>query len=101
RFAGGLLRNTGAAPMDTTFDDEAVDPDRTVAKQLGIHIKSLPRWDRRPELNFPKPLYINGRKYRRRREVQDFLRRAALAHAAAKSKQHGVAGRGETGEPGA
>jgi hypothetical protein len=61
--------------------DEAVDPDAKVAKQLGIHIKSLIRWDARPGLNFPKPIYINGRKYRRRREVQDFLRRAAVAHA--------------------
>jgi hypothetical protein len=68
--------------MDTTtFDDDAVDPDAKVAKQLGIHIKSLMRWDTRPGLNFPKPIYINGRKYRRRREVQDFLRRAAVAHA--------------------
>jgi hypothetical protein len=69
----------------TTFEDDAVDPDAKVAKQLGIHIKSLIRWDRRPELNFPKPLVINGRKYRRRREVQEFLRRAAVAHAS-KSK---------------
>ena len=68
--------------MDTTTsDDDAVDPDAKVAKQLGIHIKSLLRWDARPGLNFPKPIYINGRKYRRRREVQDFLRRAAVAHA--------------------
>ena len=73
--------------MDTTtFDDDAVDPDAKVAKQLGIHIKSLPRWDARPELNFPKPLYINGRKYRRRREIQEFLRRAAVAHASRPTK---------------
>jgi len=65
----------------TTLDDDGVDPDSKVAKQLGIHIKSLIRWDRRSELNFPKPIYINGRKYRRRREVQDFLRRAAVTHA--------------------
>jgi hypothetical protein len=65
----------------TTVEDDAVDPDAKVAKQLGIHIKSLIRWDRRPDLNSPKPLYINGRKYRRRREVQEFLQRAAVAHA--------------------
>jgi len=68
--------------MDTTtFEDDAVDPAAKVARQLGIHIKSLIRWDRRPDLNFPKPLVINGRKYRRRREVQEFLQRAAVAHA--------------------
>jgi len=67
--------------MDNTFDDDGVDPDRTVAKRLGIHPKSLPRWDKRPELGFPKPIYINGMKYRSRREVAEFLRRAAVAHA--------------------
>lgn len=73
--------------MDTTtLDDDAVDPDAKVAKQLGIHIKSLIRWDKRPELNFPPPLVINGRKYRRRREIQEFLRRAAVAHAAKAQK---------------
>jgi len=62
-------------------DYDEVDPDSKVAKQLGVHVKSLPRWDRRPELNFPKPVWINGRKYRRRGEIRDFLRRAAVAHA--------------------
>jgi hypothetical protein len=70
----------------TTLDDDAVDPDAKVARQLGIHIKSLLRWDKRPGLNFPKPLVINGRKYRRRREVQEFLRRAAVERAARPSK---------------
>jgi hypothetical protein len=72
--------------MDTpAFEDDAVDPDAKVARQLGIHIKSLIRWDRRPELNFPKPLVINGRKYRRRSEVREFLQRAAVAHAKSKT----------------
>jgi predicted DNA-binding transcriptional regulator AlpA len=61
--------------------DDGVDPDSTVAKLLGVHVKSLPRWDKKPELNFPKPIYINGRKYRRRSEIKEFLRRAAVAHA--------------------
>ena len=43
-----------------------------IAKQLGVHPKSLPRWDRRPELHFPKPIYINGRKYRRQAEIWEF-----------------------------
>lgn len=62
-------------------DDDQLDPDIKVAKQLGIHRKSILRWDRRPELNFPKPVWINGRKYRRRAEIREFLRRAAVAHA--------------------
>jgi hypothetical protein len=66
--------------MDDIIDD-GIDPDSTVAKRLGVHPKSLPRWDNRPGLNFPRPIYINGRKYRRRREVQEFLRNAAVAYA--------------------
>lgn len=71
----------------TVLDEDALDPDSKVAKTLGIHIKSLPRWDARAELKFPKPIYINGRKYRRRSEIQEFLRRAAVAHAATKSSK--------------
>lgn len=62
-------------------DTDEITPDPKVAKQLGVHVKSLPRWDRRPELNFPKPIVINGRKYRRQADIREFLRRAALAHA--------------------
>jgi hypothetical protein len=64
---------------DNTFDE--LDPDSKVAKRLGVHPKSLPRWDRRPELKFPGPIYINGRKYRRRADISEFVRQAAVAHA--------------------
>jgi hypothetical protein len=70
--------------MSDTNPDE-ITPDSKIAKQLGVHPKSLPRWDRRPELNFPKPIFINGRKYRRQAEIREFLRHAAIAHAASKT----------------
>ena len=60
---------------------EGYDPDRVVAEFFGVHVKSIKRWDRRPELGFPPPIDVNGRKYRNRREYHEFARRAAAAHA--------------------
>jgi hypothetical protein len=67
--------------QDNTVD-EGFAPDSTIAEYLGIHPKSLPRWDRRPELGFPAPVYFNGRKFRRWSEVKEFTRRAAAKLAA-------------------
>lgn len=64
----------------------ALAADSKVARQLGVHPKTLPRWDRRPDLQFPRPVYINGRRYRRLDEVADFVRRAAVEHASKPSK---------------
>jgi hypothetical protein len=73
--------------METQSDtpDEGFAPDSTIAQYLGIHPKSLPRWDKRPELGFPRPIYFNGRKFRRWSDVKEFTKRAAVAHAS-KSK---------------
>lgn len=63
--------------------DDGYDPDAVVARRLGKHPKTLPRWDRNPrlkELGWPAPLYLNGRRHRHRPAVQAFLRNAALAH---------------------
>jgi hypothetical protein len=56
-------------------------PDRVIAEYFHVHVKSLRRWDRKPELQFPKPVRINDRKYRRWDEIYEFERRAAAAHA--------------------
>jgi hypothetical protein len=58
------------------------DPDATVARFFGVHVKSLKRWDERPELGFPRPVKILGRNYRSRAEYREFARRAAAAFAA-------------------
>jgi hypothetical protein len=69
---------------DTTSTSlEGFDPASTVAKFFGVHIKTLGRWKKRPGLNFPKPIIINGREYWRRDEYQrEFVMRAALERAA-------------------
>jgi hypothetical protein len=56
-------------------------PDSAVAKFFNVHVKSISRWDRRPELKFPEAIRINGRKYRRWSDIHEFARRAATEHA--------------------
>jgi hypothetical protein len=70
-----------SSPPTKSDAPSGLAPDSTIARYFDIHIKSLPRWDKRPELNFPKPRYINGRKYRSWEEIREFERRAAVAHA--------------------
>jgi hypothetical protein len=63
-------------------DDKAgFAPDSVIAKYLGVHVKSFPRWDRNPWLEFPKPYFFNGRKFRAWSEIHEFCRRAAVRHA--------------------
>jgi hypothetical protein len=39
-------------------------PDSRVAKRYSVTLRTLDRWDRRPELGFPPPRRIRNRKYR-------------------------------------
>jgi hypothetical protein len=65
--------NAHTMAKDTTDHvPEGYDPDSEVARYFGVHVKSLKRWDKRPELNFPKAIEILGRKYRSRREYHEF-----------------------------
>jgi len=56
-------------------------PDRKVAARYNVHIKTVKRWARRPDLNFPSALTINGRDYRKTDELDEFDKRAAAAFA--------------------
>jgi len=38
--------------------------DRQVAQRYDVSVRTLERWDLKPELGFPKPIRINGRRYR-------------------------------------
>ena len=52
------------APFDP--DLEARDrrvPTAAVAARYGVTVRSVERWLERPDLNFPRPEYINGRRY--------------------------------------
>ena len=54
-------------------------PDSEVCQRYGVVAYTLWRWDHnQPELGFPKPVRINGRKYRVEAELDQFdARRAA------------------------
>ena len=60
------LRSTGPPPAPFDPDLEAQDrrvPTAAVAARYGVVVRSIERWLLRPGLNFPKPEYINGRRY--------------------------------------
>jgi hypothetical protein len=51
-------------------------PDGKVARaRYGVHPTTLWRWDQKPELGFPPPRIINGRKYRDLEELDAFDKR--------------------------
>jgi hypothetical protein len=52
-------------------------PDRQVCLRYGVCNRTLSRWDRNPELNFPKPIIINHRKYRDEAELEAWDRAQA------------------------
>jgi hypothetical protein len=43
-----------------------------VAKRYGVDKRTLPRWDEKPELGFPPPIYINGLRYRDGDKLDEF-----------------------------
>ena len=67
-------------------------PDSEVCKRYGVVPYTLWRWDNQtPELGFPKPVRINGRKYRPEEELDEFdARRSAErdAHPTDEQRKH-------------
>ena len=55
-------------------DDLGLIPDAEVARLLNVNPKTPKRWDEDPKLNYPKPVYINGRKYRKRGELKSWIK---------------------------
>ena len=52
--------------------------DRKVMERYDVTAMTLWRWDKDPNLNFPKPIRIRGRKYRSAEELDAFdAKRAA------------------------
>jgi hypothetical protein len=55
-------------------------PDPVVARQrYKVDPRTLYRWDNQPELNFPKAIVINRRKYRRIHELETWERQRAAS----------------------
>jgi predicted DNA-binding transcriptional regulator AlpA len=68
---------------------ERIDPlelisDPKLAQLLNLSLRSFARWDAEAGNDFPKPVYINRRKFRRRGEIEEWLRRCARDSLAAR-----------------
>ena len=57
--------------------------DSKICEEFHITKMTLWRWDRNPAIGFPPPVYINARKFRSRRQIEQFkenlVRRAIAA----------------------
>ena len=58
---------------------------RRVSERFGISPRTLDRWLHRPDLKFPRPLVIAGRRYFSRNEIQVWERVRAVASAASQN----------------
>jgi predicted DNA-binding transcriptional regulator AlpA len=71
----GMGHNNGP-PLDEDDGRELI-PDAEVAYRLGITVRTLIRWDEKSELAFPKPVRVNGRKFRRPVEIARWVAKRA------------------------
>lgn len=68
-FPESLSSSTTAAIVARS-NFETLVPATVVAAELGIVRRTLARWVDYPNLNFPKPIVIQGRWYFRRAELE-------------------------------
>lgn len=54
-----------------------------VAKRFGVTTRTVKRWEKRPELDFPIVTMINGRGYHDEEKIEGFERRVVKATAKA------------------
>jgi hypothetical protein len=82
-FAGaiGAVPHVHTNALACTMLQKRLLPDRLVRQRMGnISPSTLYRWDRNPRLGFPKPVVINGRKYRDEQQLEHFLRSHTAAN---------------------
>jgi hypothetical protein len=57
-------RDTGGQTMSSKQIATHYLPDSLVAERYSVSPRTIDRWDDTPDLGFPPPIYIRGRKYR-------------------------------------
>jgi hypothetical protein len=67
----GTRRGTNKQ-MKTSLVSTEWEPDPKVARRFNVCQKTIDRWSKNPTLDFPKPMEINGRKYRKVRELEEW-----------------------------
>lgn len=63
--------------MQNTTTGRRLVPDAEVCARYRVHVSTLRNWDLNPKLGFPKPVRINGRKFRDEKELDQFDRQRA------------------------
>lgn len=76
---GDERRHRRMGKMMTERDPLELMRDPQVAKLLNVSLRTIARWDADPNNDFPPPVNINARKYRRRAEIEVWLHKRALA----------------------
>jgi hypothetical protein len=56
-------------------DVDSFVPEARVREEFDVSAMTLHRWDRDAGLGFPPPITIRGRKYRSRKQLQEFKER--------------------------
>jgi hypothetical protein len=78
----GRTRSPEVEEIRQSIDDRLV-PDPQVQWRYGVSGMTLWRWDHNPQLKFPAPIRINGRKYRRLSDLIAWERGQTLPREAA------------------
>jgi hypothetical protein len=73
-----------ASPNAEGEQPDTLVTDKAICEEFAITPMSLWRWDRDERLGFPPPIRINSRKYRSRRQIEEF--KARLIRGALKSR---------------
>jgi len=63
--------------QETRLEDDfdTFVPEARVREEFDVTAMTLHRWDNDPLLGFPSPITIRGRKYRSRKQLQEFKER--------------------------
>lgn len=86
---------TGRVEPPTEPQLDPLIPLPRVARVYGVTLRTIDRWLQRPEIGFPRPEYINGRRYLRLSTVVAFDE--ARAAAAERSEDEAPAGEHDHG----
>jgi predicted DNA-binding transcriptional regulator AlpA len=64
---------------DETTTSSSLLPAKMVQERYHVSDRTIDRWERLPELNFPQPVRINGRRYFRIAELMEWEHTRARA----------------------
>jgi len=82
-FSGQIRKDTFMASTNTKLriatGSSGLLPDSLVAERYKVTTRTIDRWDRDQNLEFPEALRIRGRKYRRINQLENWERQRATS----------------------